>query len=81
MSDEQKQPVPVTPIRDDNELLTRIDERTLHMENAIKEIQNDLDSKYVTQSEFWPVKTIVYAGAGIILTSVFGGLIALVLRG
>ena len=75
------EPVPVTPVRDDHELLTRIDERTLQMQSAIEELEHKLEEKYVTQAEFWPVRTLVYAGAGFILTAVMGGLIALVVRG
>ena len=76
-----RKPVPVTPVRDDHELLTRIDERTLAMQSAIEELESKLENKYVTQAEFWPVRTIVYSGAGLILIAVFGGLIALVVRG
>lgn len=77
MNEPPRDPVPVTPVRDDHDLLTRIDERTLALQNSFGE----LESKIVTQAEFWPVRTIVYAGAGLILTAVFGGLIALVVRG
>lgn len=55
-------------------LLARIDERTLQMQKAL----DDIAKKYVTREEFEPVRKIVYAGAGIILASVFGALVTLV---
>jgi len=43
------------------------------------EIKVKLDSKYVTKEEFDPVKKLVYGVVGLILTTVFGALLALVL--
>jgi len=37
-----------------------------------------LESKFVTKSDFKPVKTIVYGATGMILVAVFGALMALV---
>ena len=40
----------------------------------------DAKASYVTQAEFWPVKTLAYGLAGLLLTGVVGSLIALVLK-
>ena len=60
----------------DNELLTRIDERTLQL---IKDI-HELKTNYVTKTEFFPIKNIVYGMVGTILLSVIVALIALVVK-
>jgi hypothetical protein len=44
------------------------------------EIKVKLESEYVTQDEFEPVKKIVYGMVGVILLAVIGALITLVLR-
>lgn len=66
---------------EDHDLLTRIDERTEKMCETLEALITRLESDYVTKAEFWPVKTIVYAGAGMILVAVVGAVIALVVRG
>jgi hypothetical protein len=51
--------------REDIEIVVaRIDERLESMENKM--------SGLVTQDQFWPIKTLVYAGVGITLTAVVG---------
>jgi hypothetical protein len=50
--------------------LARIDERTEYLVEEIKEINRKIDSCYVTQKEFEPVKKIVYSLVGIIITIV-----------
>ena len=35
----------------------------------VAEINEKLDKRFVTKEQFWPVKTLVYSGAGIILSS------------
>jgi hypothetical protein len=46
----------------------------------VDEISTKLDSQYVTKQEFWAVKTIVYSGAGLILTAVVVAVIDMVIR-
>lgn len=66
---------------DDHTLLTVLAEKvetlnrsvnTLKSEvhEEIEKIHQKLDSKYVTQSEFWPIKTFVYGLIGIIGTAI-----------
>lgn len=53
------------------------------LENVISKVDKlveKLENGYVTKQEFWPVKTIVYGGAGLILTAVFGAFIALIIK-
>ncbi len=45
----------------------------------IKSLDAD-NEKTVTKDEFWPVKTIVYGGVGVVLLAVAGALIALVVN-
>lgn len=47
---------------------------------AINELRDEMSTNYVTKQEFWPVKTIVYAGAGIIMVSVFTAMVYLVVN-
>lgn len=49
------------------------------IKTTLKEMKEGQE-KYVTKAEFWPVKTIVYGGAALVLTGVFGALIALVIK-
>lgn len=44
----------------------------------IKEIKDLMKDTYVTNDKFWPVRAIVYGGAGIILVGVFTALVMLV---
>lgn len=46
----------------------------------IENLREEIREQYVTKVEFWPVKSIVYGGAGIVLVSVVGALITLVLQ-
>ena len=48
-----------------------------HMDAELKNIKLQLEKNFVTQDQFWPIKTIVYSGAGITLVSVLGAVIAL----
>ena len=59
----------------DLERLIRIDERTIHIDRRLSDIQNN----YINRKEFWPVKTLVYGATGIILLTVFGSLLASVI--
>jgi hypothetical protein len=65
----------------DHDLLMRIDERTESMCSKIDEMNARMDREFVTQAEYWPVKTIVYTGAGVALLAVITALVALVVRG
>ena len=49
------------------------------METMANDIK-DMKSHFVTQSEFWPVKVLVYGCTGMILTGVIGALLYLVIR-
>lgn len=46
----------------------------------LNQLQKDVEKKYVTKTEFAPVKKIVYTAAGLILLGVFGALINLVVK-
>ena len=50
-----------------------------YIENEVKEITQKLQSNYVTQDQFEPVKKIVYGLVTIILVAVVGALIGLVI--
>ena len=43
-------------------------------------IKGQLDVKYVTQTEFGPIRSLVYGMVGLVMTSVVVALIALVLK-
>lgn len=49
--------------------------------HEIKESMKELKKTYVTQDEFEPVKKIVYGLVALILTSVIGGLLAIIIQG
>ena len=57
--------------------LARIDERTKHTAQAIKDLKLEIDD-YVTKIEFQPVKLIVFGLAGLVMSGVFAAIIALV---
>lgn len=48
------------------------------VKGEVKEVKESLEAKYVTQTEFDPVKKIVYGIVGLILTAVVGALVSLV---
>ena len=50
------------------------------MHENIKEINDKLDTKFINNDQFWPVKTLVYGATGIILVAVFSALIYLVIK-
>lgn len=67
-------------------ILARIDERTRSTQKGmealsgeVKELKAGLESKFVTQEEFKPVKSIAYGLVKIILTVVVLGLLGLVI--
>ena len=56
----------------DRDLLVRLDERTKRMEEDMR--------NFVTHEEFRPIKLIAYGLVSTILLSVFGAILALVLK-
>jgi hypothetical protein len=48
--------------------------------HLMKEKLDKIDGQFVTQSEFWPVKVLVYGCAGIMLSSIVGALVYLVIK-
>ena len=46
----------------------------------LDEIKAKLEKNYVTSEEFKPVKTIVYGMVALVLTTVVGGIVALVVK-
>lgn len=73
-------PEPTNPSRASNQaiadIVIRLDERTAQMVKAMDELRTVV----VTQPEFKPVKAIVYGLVAIVLTGVFGALVALVVQ-
>lgn len=69
--------------RDDlKDLVSRIDERTTAMKNAVDSIRADiqsLENRFVTKDQFEPVKTIVYGLVGVVLMAVATAIVALVI--
>lgn len=59
-----------------SDIVIRLDERTAQMASAMEELRKVV----VTQPEFKPVKAIVYGLVAIVLTGVFGALVALVVQ-
>lgn len=60
--------------------VAKIDERTKSLVDSVKDVKLNLETKYVTQDEFKPIKALMYGLVGVILTSVIGSLILLVLK-
>ena len=60
--------------------LTKLETQHTHILSSLIRIEDKIDSNLVTHHEFWPVRTIVYTGAGIVLCAVLTGVIALVIR-
>ena len=80
-------------LNENRDLLVRVYERQRAENERIDQLSRDLaagfakidgrfeaiDVKYVSQVEFYPVKMIVYMGAGAVLLAVLGALIAMVI--
>jgi hypothetical protein len=47
---------------------------------GLREDFKDAKANYVTQTEFWPVKMLVYGCTGMMLTSIVGALLVLVVK-
>lgn len=65
----------------DHNMLIRIDERTEAICEKVDAMTSRMNTDFVTQDQFWPVKTIVYSGAGLVLAGVLAAVVALVVRG
>jgi hypothetical protein len=48
--------------------------------DAINSLREEISENYVTKQEFWPVKSIVYGGAGIVLTAVLSAILVLIMK-
>ena len=57
----------------------RPDVRT-RLVDDVEALKRHRDEKCVTQSEFWPVKTLVYGLTGLLLMAVVGAILALVFQ-
>lgn len=74
-------------IREVYELIQRVEAK---IDNSIGTANQRIDKTneridglakiYVSKVEFWPIRTIVYTGAGIILTAVLSALVYLVVK-
>lgn len=51
-----------------------------YIKKTVEEIKRKQEQDYVSREEFEPIKRIVYGMVAIVLTSVFGGLVALVVN-
>lgn len=51
-----------------------------YLKNRVDEIAEKMDEKFVTQTEFDPIRKLVYGLVGLILTAVVGALIAMVVN-
>jgi thiosulfate reductase cytochrome b subunit len=56
------------------ERLARVEEQLKGIERQIIDMRKDMQSEYVKDQEFRPVKQIVYSMVGIILTGILVGL-------
>jgi len=50
------------------------------MEDDLKNVNTKLESKYVTQDQFEPIKKLVYGMVSIVLVAVVGAIVALVIK-
>lgn len=57
-----------------------VEQKIDDLKEDVNEIKKILNSNYVTQKEFTPVRNLMYGLVGLILASVFGALLTLVLR-
>ena len=51
-----------------------------NLTEMVEILSKDVKKNYVSQAEFKPVKALVYGLVGLTLTSVFGALVALVMK-
>ncbi|TQF41159.1 hypothetical protein UNPF46_08545 [Bradyrhizobium sp. UNPF46] len=72
----QVDPKEYAEYRTDHDLLIELRTEMRGLRDDFK----DAKSQYVTRSEFWPVKMLVYGFAGLLLSSVVMALLVLVVR-
>jgi len=59
--------------------LGRLDERMKNVEKTLQAINLQLETTYVKQAEFQPVRNIVYGLVALVMVAVVGALITLVI--
>ena len=64
-----------------NVLKETTQEMIQEVKNQHMEFRSEAEKKYVTHEQFEPIKMIVYGTVSVILLSVFGALIAMVIKG
>lgn len=70
------EPKELTEYKTDHDLLIEL--RTIMF--LMKQQLDQMTSNFVTQDQFWPVKSLVYGCTAIMLTSLVGAIIYLVLK-
>ena len=60
--------------------ITALETHHVNIMASLERIETTLAENLVTHHEFWPVKTIVYVGAGTVMLAVLTAVIALVIR-
>lgn len=58
----------------------KVDEGFTSVKEALETMNKKMDDNFVSKVEFWPVKTIVYAGAGIVLSTVVLSALYLIIK-
>jgi hypothetical protein len=71
------EPRELTEYQTDHDLLVGL--HTLVKEAVIPRLDK-FDNEFVTRTEFWPVKVLVFGCAGMMLTGVIGALLYLVIK-
>jgi hypothetical protein len=70
------EPKDLAEYQTDHDLLIRLDQKVSDIGRKL----DDTVEKYVTQSEFWPVKVLVYGCTALMLTAIVGALLVLVIK-
>lgn len=65
---------------DDHDLLITIAERSERIERDIDDLKKELDEKYVTKTEFAPVRSIAFTIVGTVGVAVLLGLLAVIIQ-
>lgn len=65
--------------RSDKTKLAVISNDISYIKDDIRDIKSKLNAKYITRTEFEPIKKIVYGVVAIILTAVVGAIVGLVI--
>ena len=71
--------------KDSNKITTQqiydlVDRKTGELRKDIQSLEMRVDGHFITREEFEPIKRLVYGMVAVVLTGVFGALLALVLR-